>query len=277
MRDRAKHKALKIFYGILALGWRGAASHWSRYNTAYMILAAIATPLVVSVHTVVSFDFATSIVPGWHTTVFPPYFVAGAVFAGFAMVLTLTIPLRRIYNLQGMITARHLDNMAKITLVTGLVVGYGYFMEVFIGWYSGSMYEIYMLNNRFVGPYAPTYWALILCNVLTIQLLWFRWVRYNEVMLFIISLIVGVGMWLERFVIIVTSLHRDFLPSSWGMFSGTFWDWSLYIGSMGLFLVMMFIFIRTLPMISIFEMKELLHAKSHGHGHSSEQVAETGA
>lgn len=274
MRDKAQNKLLKIFYGFLALGWRGAATHWHRYTTIYMILAAIATPLVVSVHTVVSFDFAVSLVPGWHTTVFPPYFVAGAVFAGFAMVLTLTIPLRKIYGLEGMITDRHLDNMAKITLTTGLVVGYGYLIEMFIGWYSGSQYEIYMLNNRLVGPYAPFYWALILCNVLTIQFLWFRRIRYNQMALFIISLIVGIGMWLERFVIIVTSLHRDFLPSSWAMYSGTVWDWSLYIGSIGFFLVMMFIFIRSLPMISIFEMKELLHVKSHQE--PTEKSAEAG-
>ncbi len=268
LRDKAQHKLLKIIYGMAALGWRGSAVHWDRYNTAYLLLAALATPLVVSVHSVVSFDFATSLVPGWHTTIFPPYFVAGAIFAGFAMVMTLTIPLRILYGLKDMITAKHLDNMAKVTLATGLIVAYGYLVELFIGWYSASDFEIYMLNNRFTGPYAAEYWTLIFCNVVVTQLLWFRWVRYNPWLLWFISLFIGVGMWLERFVIVVMSLHRDFMPSSWDMYYGTAWDWSLYIGSLGFFLVMILIFIRSLPMISIVEMKELLHKKSHqGHVH----------
>ena len=216
------------------------------------------TPLVISVHTVVSFDFAVSIVPGWHTTVFPPYFVAGAIYSGFAMVMTLAIPIRKFYGLQDFITMRHLNNMAKVILATGMIVGYGYMMEAFIAWYSGSAYEQFMVVNRMKGPYAPYYWALIVCNIVTPQVLWSQRVRRSVPALFVISLIVNVGMWLERYIIVVTSLHRDFLPSSWGMYSGTFWDWSTYIGSIGLFLTLLFLFLRFLPMISIFEMRTLV-------------------
>jgi len=258
LRDRARSRAGQIIYGILAMGWRGSAIHWYRYETAYLLLAGLATPLVVSVHTVVSFDFAISIIPGWHTTVFPPYFVAGAIYSGFAMVLTLAIPIRKFYGLEDFITMRHLRNMAKILLATGLIVAYGYMMETFAGWYSTGPYESYMIINRMKGPYAPYYWGLIAFNVLAPQLLWSRRIRGNVLALFIIALIVNVGMWLERFIIVITSLHRDFLPSSWGMYYPTIWDWTTYVGTIGLFLALLFLFIRFLPMISIFEMRTLL-------------------
>lgn len=258
LRDRAKHRLVKILYGMLALGWRGSARHWHRYETAYLLLAGLATPLVISVHSVVSFDFATSIIPGWHTTIFPPYFVAGAIYSGFAMVLTLTIPLRWLYRLEDFITMRHLKNMANVMLATGLIVGYGYLMEGFIAWYSGNPYESYMVLNRLTGPYAPFYWALIVCNLLIPQALWSGRVKASVPALFAISLVVNLGMWLERFIIVITSLHRDFLPSSWGMYYPTWVDWGLYIGSIGLFLTLLFLFIRLLPMISIFEMRTLV-------------------
>jgi len=263
MRDKAKNKIAKFIYGVFSLGWRGSAMHWHRYQIAYLILAGLATPLVVSVHTVVSFDFATSIIPGWHTTIFPPYFVAGAVYSGFAMVLTLVIPVRKLYKLEGIITAKHLDNMAKIMLTMGLIVFYGYMIEMFMAWYSANEYEGYMMWNRVTGPYAVFYGVLLFCNGLTPQCLWFKSVRYSPLKLFIISIIVNIGMWLERFVIIVTSLHRDFLPSSWDMYYGTFWDYALFIGTLGFFLMNMLLFIRFVPMISGFEMRELWHKIKH--------------
>jgi Ni/Fe-hydrogenase subunit HybB-like protein len=258
LRDRSQSRVGRVIYGMLAMGWRGSAHHWHRYDTAYLLLAGLATPLVVSVHTVVSFDFAVGIVPGWHTTIFPPYFVAGAIYSGFAMVLTLAIPIRAAYALEDFITMRHLQNMAKVMLVTGLIVAYGYLTEAFISWYSADKYESFMMLNRLFGPYKLAYWALILCNVIIPQALWFKSVRTSVPALFGISLIVNVGMWLERFVIIVLSLHRDFLPSSWGNFAPTFWDWSTYLGSIGLFLTLLFLFLRFLPMISIFEMRTML-------------------
>ena len=258
MRDRAQGKVTRMIYGVLSMGWRGSAVHWRRYETAYMLLAGLSTPLVLSVHTVVSFDFAVSLVPGWHATIFPPYFVAGAIYAGFAMVITLAIPLRKMYGLEDFITARHLDNMAKVMLATGLVVAYGYAMEAFFAWYSANTYERFMLWNRMTGPYAEMYWALIFCNVIAINTLWVpRW-RRNIPYLFLVSLIVSVGMWLERYVIIVTSLHRDFLPSSWGLYSGTQWDVAGFVGTIGLFLTLFFLFVRFLPAISIFEMRTIL-------------------
>ena len=267
LRDRAKRPVAKVIYGVLAMGWRGAARHWERYETAYLLLAGLATPLVVSVHTVVSFDFAAGVVPGWHTTVFPPYFVAGAIFAGFAMVLTLAIPLRAIYKLEDFITTRHLENMAKVMLATGLIVAYGYAVEAFMAWYSGSPYESYMIQNRLSGPYKHHYWALLLCNILAPQLLWLRRARKNIFVLFVVAMSVNVGMWLERFIIIVTSLHRDFLPSSWGMYHGTGWDWAMFLGTIGFFLFLMFLFLRFLPMISIFEMRTLVPgAQEAAHG-----------
>ena len=264
MRDKAENRWLRYIYGLLALGWRGAAHHWQRYDTAYMLLAALATPLVVSVHSVVSFDFAVGVIPGWHSTVFPPYFVAGAIFSGFAMVMTLLIPLRKIYKFEDFITQQHLENMAKVMLATCLFVGYGYLTEGFTAWYSGSGVERFWLFNRSFGPYWWSFWALMLCNILVPQALWSGWVRSKPVLLFIIALIVNAGMWLERYVIIVVSLHRDYLPSSWGMYSGTIWDWATFIGTIGLFLTLIFLFIRVLPMISIFEMRHLL-AETHKH------------
>jgi Ni/Fe-hydrogenase subunit HybB-like protein len=258
LRDRAKSKPWKILYGMLAMGWRGSARHWHNYDTAYLLLAGLATPLVVSVHTVVSFDFAIAIVPGWHATIFPPYFVAGAIYAGFAMVLTIAIPLRKFYGLEDFITMRHLENMAKVMLATGLIVGYGYMMEAFMGWYSANTYERYLVLNRMTGPYWKLYWTLILCNVIAPNTLWIKNLRTSVPYLFFMSLVVGCGMWLERFVIVVTSLHRDFLPSSWGLYMGTFWDWSTFIGTLGLFATLLFLFVRFLPAISIFEMRTLL-------------------
>jgi molybdopterin-containing oxidoreductase family membrane subunit len=258
LRDRSQSRSGRMIYGALAMGWRGSAQHWHRYETAYLLLAGLATPLVVSVHTVVSFDFAIAIVPGWHTTIFPPYFVAGAIYSGFAMVLTLAIPIRAVYGLQDFITLRHLQNMAKVMLVTGLIVAYGYLTEAFIAWYSADKYELFVPINRATGPYWWTYWALILCNIAIPQVLWFRKVRTNPFVLFVIALIINIGMWLERFVIVVTSLHRDFLPSAWGNYAPTIWDWGTFIGTIGLFVALLFLFLRFLPMISIFEMRTIL-------------------
>lgn len=258
LRDKATGKFAQITYGILSMGWRGSARHWLRYQRAYLILAGLATPLVVSVHSIVSLDFAVAIVPGWHSTIFPPYFVAGAIYSGFAMVLTIAIPLRAVYRLQDLVTTRHLDNMAKVMLASGMVVAYGYVMETFMAWYSGSQYEQYMMLNRMFGPYGWCYWLLIACNIAIPQLLWFRAVRRTVPLLFVLALVINVGMWLERFVIVVVSLHRDYLPSSWGMYVPSFWDWATLFGSIGLFAALLFLFIRLLPMISIFEMRELL-------------------
>jgi molybdopterin-containing oxidoreductase family membrane subunit len=258
LRDRSQRKWKKIVYGFGAMGWRGSAVHWHNYEVAYLLLAGLATPLVVSVHTVVSFDFAVGQLPGWHATIFPPYFVAGAIFAGFAMVLTLAIPLRAIFNLKDFITIRHIQNMSKIMLATGLIVAYGYLTEIFMAFYSGNQYEEFMILNRIGGPYKFHWWALLLCNIAAPQMLWIRKVRTTPWLVFIIALFVNVGMWLERFVIVVTSLHRDFLPSSWGMYSGTVWDWAIFIGSIGLFLSLLFLFVRFLPMVSIFEMRTIL-------------------
>lgn len=266
LRDRAQNRFARVFFGFLSMGWRGSARHWHRYHVAYKLLAGIATPLVVSVHTVVSFDFATSLLPGWHNTIFPPYFVAGAVFSGFAMVLTLAIPLRAIYGLEDFITLRHLDNMGKIALATGLIVAYGYLMELFIGYYSGNQFESYAMLNRITGPYGFTYALLILCNVVTPQFLWSKKIRTNPVALFIISIIINIGMWLERFVIVVVSLHRDFLPSSWDIYVPTRWDWAMYVGTLGLFFSLLFLFVRILPVISIFEMRELVEKTSEETG-----------
>jgi Ni/Fe-hydrogenase subunit HybB-like protein len=261
LRDRARKRAAKVAYGILAMGWRGSATHWHRYETAYLLLAGLATPLVVSVHTVVSMDFAVGIIPGWHSTIFPPYFVAGAIYSGFAMVLTLSIPLRGFYGLQDFITMRHLENMAKVLLATGLIVAYGYAAETFMAWYGGNPFEKFLTANRTFGPYWPAYWALILCNILTPQLLWIRKVRTNVLFLWLISIVINIGMWLERYVIVVVSLTRDFLPSSWGTYHGTRWDFATYLGSIGLFLSLLFLFIRFLPMISIAEMRQLVSEK----------------
>ena len=258
LRDRASHRGLKMAYGALAMGWRGSARHWSVYETASLLLAGVATPLVLSVHTVVSFDFTIAIVPGWHSTFFPPYFVAGAIYSGFAMVLALAIPLRKAYHLEGLITDKHLDNAAKVMLATGLIVAYAYLLELFNAWYSGDVYEMQAFWHRLTGPYAADYWFLVLCNIIAPNFLWIKKVRYSPVLLFISSIVVLVGMWLERYMIIVSSLAQDYLPSSWGLFHGTRWDWATYLGTIGLFLFLFFLFIRALPMISIFEVRALL-------------------
>jgi Ni/Fe-hydrogenase subunit HybB-like protein len=257
-RDRAKNRFARITYGILAMGWRGSARHWHNYDTVFVLLAGLATPLVVSVHTVVSFDFTISILPGWHSTIFPPYFVAGAIYSGFAMVLMLAIPLRRLYQLEDLITMRHIQNMAKLMLATGLIVAYSYGIEAFIAWYSAVEYERYIFLSRLVGPYWWLYWALILMNLVIPQALWSARVRNSTLAIFAVAFSVNIGMWLERFVIVVTSLSRDFLPSSWALYTPTVWDVTTYIGSIGLFLMLFFVFIRLLPMISIFEMKQII-------------------
>jgi Ni/Fe-hydrogenase subunit HybB-like protein len=268
MRDKAPNSWAQKIFGMLAMGWRGSAKHWARYQKAYLLLAGLSTPLVVSVHSVVSFDFSVSIVPGWHTTIFPPYFVAGAIYSGFAMVLTLAIPVRRWYHLEDLITMRHIECMSKVMLGTGLIVAYGYAMEAFMAWYSGNQVERYAFVNRmWAGGYWWTYWLLILCNILIPQLLWSKRVRMNIPAVFCISLVVNMGMWLERFVIVVTSLTRDFVPSSWGMYYPPIWDWSTYAGTIGVFLSLMFLFIRGLPAISIFEMREVVHHLEPKHGH----------
>ena len=259
LRDRARGRVPRFIYGMLAMGWRGSAIHWHRYEMAYLLLAGLATPLVVSVHTVVSFDFAVALVPGWHSTIFPPYFVAGAIYSGFAMVLTIAIPLRKLYGLEDFITMRHLKNMGMVMLATGMIVAYGYLMETFMAWYSGDIFEKYMMMNRMFGPYGWMYWLLILFNILIPQALWFRGLHTNVRVLFAIAVSVNIGMWLERYVIVVVSLHRDFMPSAWGMYSGTIVDYAVLAGSIGLFVCLLFIFIRVLPMISIFEMRELVH------------------
>jgi Ni/Fe-hydrogenase subunit HybB-like protein len=258
LRDRAQSRIWKMLYGFFSMGWRGSASHWKRYQTAYFLMAALATPLVISVHSVIGLDFATSLIPGWHATVFPPYFVAGAVFSGFAMVLTLAIPLRKFYDLTDFITARHLDNMAKVMLAMGAVVAYGYLMENFLAWYSGEATEIAVYANRFTGEYAPLYIGMLVANVVIPQLLWFRRVRLNPLWLWIISIIINIGMWLERFIIIVTSLYHSYVPASWHLYVPTFWEISLFVGTIGLFLSLIFLFVRFVPVISIFEMRELV-------------------
>ncbi len=265
LRDRTTSRFARFTYGIMAMGWRGSARHWSVYETASLLLAGLATPLVLSVHTVVSFDFTIAIVPGWHSTFFPPYFVAGAIYCGFAMVLALAIPLRSVYGLQGLITDKHLDNCGKIMLATGLIVAYSYLMEIFTAWYTANVYEHEAIWHRMLGPYASSYWSLVMCNIIAPQALWFKKIRGNPVLLFIWAVIVLVGMWLERFVIIVSSLAQDYMPSSWGLFHATRWDWATYLGTIGLFMFLFFLFIRVLPMISIFEVRTLLpQAKVEG-------------
>ena len=251
----------------MGMGWRGASRHWEHHQKAYLLLAGLAAPLVVSVHSIVGIDFAAAQLPGWHSTIFPPYFVAGAIFSGFAMVLTLAIPIRAVYGLQNFITDRHIDNCCKLILVTSLLVCYGYGIEWYMAWYSGDPNETYVALNRFIGPYAPAYWVMLACNCVFPQLLWFRRVRRTVWVVFILSLLVNVGMWIERFIIIISSLHRDALPGSWGMYYPTFWDWATFIGTIGMFLSFVFIFVRVLPAINAYEVKELIHKTSEGaHG-----------
>jgi molybdopterin-containing oxidoreductase family membrane subunit len=259
MRDASPRRWQRVVYGVFALGWRGSATHWQHYRAAYLLLAGLATPLVVSVHTIVSWDFAVSILPGWHSTIFPPYFVAGAVFSGFAMVLTLIIPARRVFRFEHVITKRHVENMTKVLLATGCMVAYGYLIEAFMQWYSGDPFEIAGLVNRATGPYAPFYWLLLFCNCVVPQTFWSKRLRSNLAWVWIASLLVNVGMWLERFVIIVVSLHRDFLPSSFGMYRPTWVDVSLFAGTIGLFGACFMLFLRFVPSVSATEVKELAH------------------
>ena len=274
LRDVAKNRTQRIVYGILSFGWRGSARHWQHYRIGYLLLAGLSTPLVVSVHTIVSFDFAISQMPGWHTTIFPPYFVAGAIFSGFAMVLSLLIPARRAFGYHQVVTERHLDNMAKVLLVTGMMVSYGYVMEHFMAWYSGSTYEFFAFWNRWVpdakhdtGHYAWIWYMQLFCNVVTPQIFWFRWARRNEAVLFVASILINVGMWAERFMIIAVSLSRDFLPSSWGNYTPTWVDWGLFLGSICTFGMLFMLFLRFLPAIPLFEVKELKRELEHaGHG-----------
>ena len=258
MRDTTDNKILKFVFGSLAMGWRNSVRHWNRYETAYLLLAGLATPLVLSVHTVVSFDFAIGIVPGWHTTIFPPYFVAGAIYSGFAMVLVLAIPIRKFYDIEDLITQRHVENSAMVMLATGWIVAYGYAIEAFVNWYGGDPYESFLRWNRLHGPYAVTYYALLFFNLVVPQILWFKKVRNNNFLLFLISLDVLVGMWLERFVIVVVSLSRDFMPSAFGQYYPTQFDWAIFIGTLGFFSACMFLFLRVLPAVSIAELKTLL-------------------
>lgn len=258
LRDRAKTRVRQIAYGLLAMGWRGSNRQWLRYERAYLLLAALATPLVLSVHSVVSFDFAVSQVPGWHTTIFPPYFVAGAIFSGFAMVTTLIIPARQFFGLKEIITPRHLDNMTRIILATGSMVGYAYAIEFFMAWYSGNGYERFAFLNRALGPYAWAYWIMVSCNVLAPQLFWFKLCRSNVWIMLAICIAVNIGMWFERFVIIVTSLSSDYLPSSWGAYSPSWVEICTFLGSFGLFFTLFLLFCRYLPMVAMAEVKSVM-------------------
>jgi molybdopterin-containing oxidoreductase family membrane subunit len=273
LRDRAAKAGnwvrAKVF-GILSLGWRGSAKAWRHYELAYLILAGLSTPLVLSVHTIVSFDFATSILPGWHTTIFPPYFVAGAVFSGFAMVMTLLVITRWALNLENLITMKHLENMNKIMLVTGSIVGYAYATEFFIAWYSGNIYESFTFINRMFGPYAWAYWTMVTCNVISPQFFWFKKLRTSIPVMFLLSIVINIGMWFERFVIIATSLHRDYLPSSWGYFRPTIVDILTFVGTFGLFLTLFLLFARFLPVIAIAEVKGVLAEQKHQAAHAAQ-------
>ena len=255
LRDRTEHKTKKLIYGILSLGWRHSSRHWNHYEKVYLILAGFATPLVLSVHTIVSFDFAVSLIPGWHTTIFPPYFVAGAVFSGFAMVQNVLIFIRQAFNLKHIITLKHLERMNQIILLTGSIVGFSYATEWFTAWYSGNQFEMFAFINRALGPYAWGYFIMVSCNVLFPQLFWFKKIRTSIPFMFVIGVLVNVGMWFERFVIIVVSLSRDFLPSSWWLYKPTVYDLGILIGSFGLFFTLVLIFIRTMPVVSMSEVK----------------------
>jgi Ni/Fe-hydrogenase subunit HybB-like protein len=267
IRDRAKGTISRAIYGALSLGWTGGAKTWQRYETVSLILAGLATPLVLSVHTIVSFDFATSVIPGWHTTIFPPYFVAGAIFSGFAMVLTLMIITRKVYKLEDYITIGHIELMNIVIIITGSIVGIAYITEFFVAWYSGVEYEQYAFINRATGPYWWAYWSMMTCNVISPQLFWFKKIRTSIVATFILSIVVNIGMWFERFVIIVTSLHRDYLPSSWAMFSPTIYDVGVYMFTFGLFFTLFFLFAKFFPVINMAEVKSVLKSSS-----STEQI-----
>jgi molybdopterin-containing oxidoreductase family membrane subunit len=269
VRDRAKNGVRKAIYTVLSMGWRGSNKNWSHYEMAYMILAGLSTPLVLSVHTIVSFDFAVSLIPGWHTTIFPPYFVAGAIFSGFAMVVTLLVIMREMFNLKNYVTLDHLEKMNKIIMATGMMVGYAYACEFFIAWYSGTPFETFTFVNRAFGPYWWAYWIMVSCNVLIPQIFWSRRARRHIGVMFVISLFVNIGMWFERYVIVVTSLHRDFLPSSWKYYIPTWYDWGWTFGSMGVFFSLFLLFVRFLPTIAMSEVKGVMipeDAQSLGKG-----------
>jgi Ni/Fe-hydrogenase subunit HybB-like protein len=261
VRDRAKNKVRKFIYGILSLGWVGKARHWNHYETTYLLLAGLSTPLVLSVHSIVSFDFAVSVIPGWHTTIFPPYFVAGAIFSGFAMVVTLLVIAREVFNLKAYITVKHLENMNKIMLLTGMMVGYAYVTELFIAWYSGNLYEKFVFLNRISGPYWWAYWTMFSCNVFVPQIFWFKKLRRSIPVMFVASIFINIGMWFERFVIIVTSLSHDFLPSSWQYYSLTAYDYGITIGSFGFFFTFFLLFCRLMPTIAMAEVKSVMPVK----------------
>jgi Ni/Fe-hydrogenase subunit HybB-like protein len=265
IRDRATTPIRKLIYGLLALGWRGSARQWHRYERAYLILAALSTPLVLSVHSVVSFDFAVSQIPGWHTTIFPPYFVAGAIFSGFAMVVTLAVPARALFNMKNLITDRHLEAMNKVILATGMMVGYAYSIEFFIAWYSGNALERFTFINRAFGWYAWAYWIMVSCNVLAPQVFWFKKMRTSVPVMMVVAILVNVGMWFERFVIVITSLSRDYLPSSWGYFSPTGVDIAMFVGSFGLFFTLFLLFLRFLPMVAVAEVKNVMDQAHPSH------------
>ena len=269
LRDRTTHPVKKLIYSVFSLGWRHSSRHWHHFERAYLILAGFATPLVLSVHTIVSFDFAVSVIPGWHTTIFPPYFVAGAVFSGFAMVQNSLIVVRQMFNLKHLITLDTLEKMNKVMILTGSMVGYAYAMEYFIAWYSGSQFELFVFINRALGPYAWAYWTMVACNVIFPQLFWFKKVRRSIPLMFGIGVLVNVGMWFERFVIVVTSLSRDFLPSSWGHYVPSPVDVGILVGSLGLFFTLILVFVRVLPVISLAEIKSVIPgAQPDRHAHN---------
>jgi Ni/Fe-hydrogenase subunit HybB-like protein len=259
LRDTTDNKYLRRLYAIMCFGWRNSGRHWHHYDTTYKVIAALAAPLVISVHSIVGLDFAYTIVPGWHSTIFPPFFVAGAIFSGFAMVITLLVPIRAIYGLHGLITARHIENMAKLMLTMGMAVLFGHLSEYYMTWYSGDIYEQYQVMHSAIGPYAPAFYLSMACTALAIQPLWIKRVRHSPFLLFVISILVNIGMWAERFFNIVGSLHADYLPSSWHIYHTTIWDWSTYIGTFGLFLTLLFLFVRFLPMVSMSEVRHLIH------------------
>ena len=278
LRDSSTHRWQRRIYGVFSFGWRGSARHWQHYKIAYLLLAGLATPLVLSVHTIVSYDFAVSIVPGWHETIFPPYFVAGAVFSGFAMVMTLMVPARRVMRLKHVVTARHLEAMCKIMLVTSLIVGYGYLMEHFLSWYSGNKYDFYQYANRrgilydgFASaardPYIPIFWLMVTCNVVIPSLFWTRWARRNVYVMWVVSILINVGMWCERFVIVVISLHRDFLPSAWAIYKPTWVDLTLLFGTICFFGTLFLLFLKFIPAVGVQEVKELRHELHKEHAH----------
>ncbi len=270
-RDRAKNKIRKLLYGIFSLGWRGSHRQWNHYESTYLMLAGFATPLVLSVHTVVSFDFATSVIPGWHTTIFPPYFVAGAIFSGFALVVTLMIMAREFFGLKNIVTIHHLENMNKVIMATGMMVGYAYGMEFFMAWYSGNPYEQFTFINRAFGPYAWAYWTMITCNAFIPQIFWWRKARRSIPIMFVVSIFVNIGMWFERFVITVTSLHRDYLPSSWDYYAPSLVDVGIFVGSFGIFFTLFLLFCRWLPVIAMAEVKGVLPGAQPSHGGSGHE------